>query len=103
MTIDRRYNPLARNPRLPEASTAIKRWARSALGLSDEHAVTVSEIACSVPGCPPQETVVLILPTAGGALKLSIHKAVLNVTEEDVRKAAETTLDVLNPIAPIGL
>ena len=39
----------------------VKLRVKAALGLSDEDAVAVNEIACLDPGCPDVETVVLIM------------------------------------------
>ena len=44
----------------PEQAAAIKRWARAALGLGEETAVTVSETPCRDEGCPLVETVVTV-------------------------------------------
>jgi hypothetical protein len=43
---------------LPEHTQAIKRWTREILNLNDDSIVTVSEFACSDPGCPLLETVI---------------------------------------------
>lgn len=43
---------------LPEHTQAIKQWTRECLKLDDEAVVTVSEFACSDPGCPLLETVI---------------------------------------------
>lgn len=39
----------------------IKAWARELFGLPDDAVVSVNELACHVPGCPPKETVVLMM------------------------------------------
>lgn len=77
-------NPLARSPRIPAATAAIKQWARSALGIDDETVISINELACSEPGCPPRETVLLVLEAAAPAMRLSIHKAILDIAEQDV-------------------
>ncbi|SDA87420.1 hypothetical protein [Sinorhizobium sp. NFACC03] len=78
-------NPLAR-PRhgVPAQAATIKTWTRNALGLSDDVVVSVNQLSCAEPGCPPQETVILVLPGGNRALKLAIHKALTDVTEIDV-------------------
>jgi hypothetical protein len=45
----------------PDASERIKRWARQALALGDDAAITVSEISCDDPACPGLETVILVM------------------------------------------
>ena len=44
-------NPLARNgPVVINSARAIKSWVRELLALSDDAVVSVSELACHVPG-----------------------------------------------------
>lgn len=42
----------------PEAIERVREWVRQRFNLSPEDAIMVSEINCSLPGCPPIETVV---------------------------------------------
>lgn len=98
MKLDRghtRANPLGRNPRIPAASAAIKNWARSALQLEDDAVICVNELSCSKPGCPPRETVVLILRSGDPATRLSIHKAIIDICERDVIEASIGSADIL--------
>ena len=44
-----------------ESAERIKGWVRTALALPEDAAVTVSEIACTDPACPGQETVILVM------------------------------------------
>lgn len=90
-------NPLARNPRIPAATAAIKNWTRTALGIGDETAISVNELACSEPDCPPQETVVLILRSGSPAMRLSIHKAIIDICERDVADACKQGVEPLEP------
>jgi hypothetical protein len=65
------------------ALTDIRRWTAAAI--SDEEAViSVNEIACPLPDCPPRETIILILWPRAAPWKLQIHKAMTEVTESDV-------------------
>lgn len=86
-------NPLGRNPRIPAAATSIKNWARSALCLEDETVISVNELTCAKPGCPPRETVILILRKSAPAMRLSIHKAIPDVCERDV---IDASVDILH-------
>ena len=45
--------------------------------------VTVSELRCRVPGCPPIETVALIWDVAGQLHRLKVFRALEEVTEAD--------------------
>lgn len=93
-------NPLARyrlgrNPGIPAAVAAIKTWTRSCLGLGEETAVSVNELACSQVGCPPRETVVLVLRTDAPALRISIHKAIADIGEPDVAEACSRGVGIV--------
>ncbi|MBY5639349.1 hypothetical protein HFO39_32115 [Rhizobium leguminosarum] len=80
-------NPLARNgPSVINSARAIKTWARKLLSLPDDAVVSVSELACHVPGCPPKETVILVMHDAE-TVQASIHKPMKDATEDDVAHA----------------
>lgn len=51
----------ARSAGLAEAAARAKAVLRPALKLSDADALSVNEIACTDPGCPDVETVVLVM------------------------------------------
>lgn len=80
-------NPLARGTAgVVDRARAIKQWTRDRLALPDEAVVSVNELACHLPGCLPKETVVLVMQD-GKTIQASIHKAVQQVTEDDVAVA----------------
>lgn len=80
-------NPLARNgPSIISSARAIKSWAREVLTLPDEAVVSVSELTCHVPGCPPRETAILVMQS-GETVQVSIHKRMEDVTEADLVQA----------------
>jgi hypothetical protein len=80
-------NPLARNsPSVINSARAIKFWVRKLLKVPDDAVVSVSELACHVPGCPPKETVILVMQDAETA-QASVHKAMTDVTEDDIAHA----------------
>ncbi|UXN57495.1 hypothetical protein [Phyllobacterium zundukense] len=80
-------NPLARNgPSVINSARAIKSWTRKLLSLPDEAVVSVSELACHVPGCPPRETVVLVMQGTE-TVQVSVHQPMKDVTEDDVVQA----------------
>ncbi len=80
-------NPLARNaPSVVGKARDIKQWTRDALGLPAETVISVNELACHVPGCPPKETIVLVMREAQSA-QISLHKALLDVTADDILEA----------------
>jgi len=53
------FGPVQRNPGRLEVIERLTQWTRERFGLPRGAVVSVSEIACSLPGCPPLETVVL--------------------------------------------
>lgn len=66
-----------------EALANIRKWT-SAVIATDDAVISVTEIACPLPDCPPRETIILIMPDQAAASKLRIHKAMADVTEDDV-------------------
>ncbi len=73
----------------PDHAAALARlrdWTRARFALADEETVMVSELACSVPGCPPIETHVVFW-TAAGRHHFKIFKPLAEVTEDDLPPA----------------
>ena len=73
----------------PDRAAAIARlrsWTKARFALTDDETVMVSEIACSVPGCPPIETHVVFW-TATGRHHFKIFKPLTQVTEDDLPPA----------------
>jgi hypothetical protein len=71
------------SPRLRE----LKEQVRSLLGLDEDTAVMVRELACTEPGCPPLETVIAVLPMDGEARRWTLHRPAERLTEDDLRAA----------------
>lgn len=51
--------------------------------------ISVTELARAEPGCPPCETVILVMWPEAQAWKLRIHKAMPDVEEADIRRAMD--------------
>jgi nitrate reductase delta subunit len=64
----------------------VRDWTRARFALSDDDTVMVSEVACSVPGCPPIETH-LVFWTAAGRHHYNIFKPLSDVVEDDLPPA----------------
>lgn len=79
-------NPFAPRPRgrYEEIMPRIKSWTRTAMGLAAEDPVSVMELACAIPGCPPRETVIVAMPRTGHWLRATVHKAMPDVEEDDI-------------------
>jgi hypothetical protein len=63
---------------------AIKEWVAQSLRLTEESAVMVTELRCTEPGCPPLETVIVVLAPDGAKKQYKLHKALSDVTIEDI-------------------
>ncbi|MCZ4093328.1 hypothetical protein [Sinorhizobium psoraleae] len=85
-------NLARRTPAVVSRARAIKQWTREALMLCDDAVVSVNELACHLPGCPPKETVVLVMQGAR-TLQVSIHKAMQDLTEDDIAFAFATVAE----------
>lgn len=87
--MSRRFdNPLGRGlPGPVEKARTLKAWVREILALPEAAVVTVSELACTLPDCPPQETVILILLPDMPPRQISLHTALLAVTRQDLEEA----------------
>ncbi|TPW26427.1 hypothetical protein FJU08_22240 [Martelella alba] len=85
-------NPLApRGHNIVNAASSIKEWTRAALSLDDSDIVSVNELACHLPGCPPKEAVILVMSGSGSVRKISIHKAIVDVRACDLCAALEVS------------
>jgi len=62
----------------------VKGWVTAQLGLSEADLVTVAELACHEPGCPPVETVVTVHGADGARRDWRVHKPVAEIEEADV-------------------
>ena len=78
------------NPFKPRSGTSyadalarIRAWTKAAIPAGDA-VISVNELACAEPGCPPRETVVLVMWPDAPAWKIRMHNAMPDVTEEEV-------------------
>jgi len=54
-----------KSPDRTAAHERVRAWTRARFKLADDKTIMVSEIACSVPGCPPVETHIVFWTQAG--------------------------------------
>ena len=66
----------------PAALQQIKIWVYDCLKLDPEISISISQLQCKEPGCPPIETVITILSQPAQHYK--IHKAVDDIELVDV-------------------
>ena len=64
----------------------VKAWVAKHLDLSEEDLVTVAELACVEPDCPPVETVVTVHGAYGGRRLWHIHQPLAEIDESLVVK-----------------
>ena len=70
-----------------EAVERLKEWTRGRLTLAADEVILVSEIALSLPGFPPQETVVAFWTADGTRHHFKVFKRVDEVIENDLPPA----------------
>jgi len=81
---------LSRTVRLP-VLRQVRNWASEVWQVGENDAVMVTELTCTEPGCPPLETCIAWLKSDGQSLKVTVHKPLHEVTQEDVHQACSTT------------
>src|ERR1700683_2126604 len=64
----------------------VRDWTRGRFALADDETVMATQIACTVPGCPPIETHIVFW-TALGRHHFKVFKPVAEVTEDDLPPA----------------
>ena len=74
--------------RNPVALQQLKTWIYDQLKLDPEVAISVSQLQCREPDCPPVETVITILSKPAQHYK--IHKALDDIELVDVVRLFET-------------
>jgi hypothetical protein len=67
----------------------VKGWVRSIFELNESTTVTVSEVLCAEPDYAPLKTVIVFLGPGGSKFEQKLHKALREVTVEDVQSLKE--------------
>ena len=73
-----------KSPEHLQALDRVKEWTRERFKLSQETAILVSEIACTLPGCPPLETVVAFWTADEARHHFKLFKPVEEVLNDDL-------------------
>jgi coenzyme F420-reducing hydrogenase gamma subunit len=76
----------ARNKR-PENVDAVDRvtaWTRERFKLPDDAAILVAEVDCTLPGCPPLETVIAFWTADDQRHQFKVFKRVTEVVSDDL-------------------
>jgi nitrate reductase delta subunit len=61
----------------------IRQWTRSRFSLGDDAVIMTAQVACSLPGCPPLETVVVFW-SGGQRHQFKLFKTPAEVVESDL-------------------
>lgn len=69
----------------------LKSSARALFHADEDDAVVVNELTCTEPGCPPLETVIALLRAGSEPRQVKVHKAAVDVKEDDLRAAIVRT------------
>lgn len=75
----------APDPERSSRAAEIGDLVRTALALPEQAAVTVQQLACTEPGCPPIETKIAVLGM-GSARRWTLHTPLSEVADSDVRR-----------------
>ena len=75
-----------KSPVRDAALERLRDWSRARFALGRDETVMVSEMTCTVPGCPPIETHVVFW-TAAGRHHFKIFKPLAEVIEDDLPPA----------------
>jgi nitrate reductase delta subunit len=78
---------LKRSPDYVAAVERIRTWTRERFGLPEDGAVLVSQVACSLPGCPPLETVIAFWTEDVKRHHFKIFKPVEAIGQDDLPPA----------------
>jgi hypothetical protein len=65
----------------------VKTLVFDALGKNPDIGISVNEIICTDPGCPGQETVILVMIPLKKTAACKVSKAMVDVSDDDVRDA----------------
>jgi hypothetical protein len=67
-----------------DALARIRAWVRVRFKLAEDDVVMANEVECSLPGCPPLETVIAFWTADGERRHYKIFKPARDVVEDDL-------------------
>ena len=73
----------------PEKLQQIKHWAYQQLQIDPTISISISQLQCHEPDCPPIETVIAVMTNPPKQYK--IHKSASQITEEDIKQISESS------------
>ncbi|NJK52708.1 MAG: hypothetical protein HC936_07540 [Leptolyngbyaceae cyanobacterium SU_3_3] len=72
----------------PAKVQQLKAWIYELLNLDQEITVSISQLQCKEPGCPPIETAIAVLTQPTQQFK--IHKAINEIEQADLMQALQS-------------
>jgi nitrate reductase delta subunit len=82
-----RFGFARKGPAHREALERVRAWTRARFGLPADDVILVSELACTLPGCAPLETVVAFWTETDKRHHFKIFKPVAEVVADDLPPA----------------
>jgi hypothetical protein len=70
-----------------EAADQVKEWTRERFSLAPDAAILVTELNCTIPGCPPLETVIAFWSDHKTRHDFKIFKKIEEIIEDDLPPA----------------
>lgn len=80
----------------PSASARVRGWVEQALGDPEDLTVSIAQLSCREEGCPPLETCISLLRRRAPSVAVTIHHALVDLTEEEVTLAVRAALPALD-------
>ena len=71
----------------PAQIQQLKTWVYQTLSLDQSVPISISQLTCTEPGCPPLETVIAVMTQPPKTYK--IHQPAIDITEADVLQALD--------------
>lgn len=78
------FGSVRKNPAHLQALERVQEWTRERFQLLDDAAILVTEIKCSLPGCPPLETAVAFWTADQTRHHFKVFKPVVEVVNDDL-------------------
>jgi len=75
---------LRKRPEHLAALDRVREWTRARFKLPDDAPILVTELACTLPGCPPLETVIAFWSDADTRHHFKVFKPATEVIEDDL-------------------
>ncbi len=71
----------------PEQLKQLRTWVYQILSLDEATPISISQLTCTEPGCPPLETVIAVMTQP--PLTYKIHRPAIDIGEADLVQAVE--------------